>query len=215
MIFQPDRYLLKKQIGELSRYIKGRILDIGSGPNGGRYRNLFSFDEYVTLDINPDFKPDVVASAEKLPFTDSSFDGIVCFQVLDDLRAPEKAIREMARVLKQSGYGLISVPQSNELHDEPHDYWRFTKYGVSTILENAGFEVVKILPRGGFWALRAQMVSRYFIDLLNLYKHRLFGHLLSPLFFIFGNLAIGLDILDKSKASRKHTIGWLVLFRKP
>src|SRR3989344_1328182 len=106
MIFQPDRYLLKKQIKELSHFIKGRILDIGSGPNGGRYRNFFLGKNYVTLDINPDYNPDIVGSAEKIPAPDNSFDGIVCFQVLDDLKNPIEAVKEMRRVLKPGGYCL-------------------------------------------------------------------------------------------------------------
>jgi len=214
MIFQPDRYLLKKQIAELSDFIKGRVLDIGSGPNGGRYKNLFSASDYVTLDINPDYNPDIVGSAEKIPEQDSSFDSIVCFQVLDDLKDPLKAVKEMHRILKPGGYGLISVPQSNELHDEPHDYWRFTKYGIGALLSEAGLEVVKILPRGGFLTLKSQMTIRYFIDLLDLYNRKLLGRLLGPLFLAYGMMAIWLDTMDKSKANHKHTLGWLVLFHK-
>jgi SAM-dependent methyltransferase len=214
MIFQPDRYLLKKQIAGLSNFIKGRVLDIGSGPNGGRYKNLFSASDYITLDINPDYNPDIVGSAEKIPEQDNTFDSVVCFQVLDDLKNPAQAVKEISRVLKPGGYGLISVPQSNELHDEPHDYWRFTKYGIGALLLEAGLEIVKILPRGGFLALKAQMTIRYFIDLLSLYKRSLLGRLLGPFFLIYGRMAIWLDAVDKSKANHKHTLGWLVLFRK-
>ena len=86
MIFQPDRYLLKKQVKELSHFIKGHVLDIGSGPNGGRYKNFFSGNDYITLDINPDYSPDIVGSALKIPAANDRFDGVVCFQVLDVAR---------------------------------------------------------------------------------------------------------------------------------
>lgn len=215
MIFQPDRYLLKKQIAKLSHFIKGRVLDVGSGPNGGRYRNFFFSNDYVTLDINPDYNPDIVGSALKIPAPDNSFDGIVCFQVLDDLKNPAQAVKEMSRVLKPDGYGLISVPQSSELHDEPNDYWRFTKYGIGVLLSEAGLEVIEILPRGGFWSLKTQITARYFIDLLGLYRHKVLGRIFNPFFLICGIIAIWLDVIDKSKANRRHTIGWLVLFKKP
>lgn len=215
MIFQPDRYLLKKQIATLSHFIKGRILDVGSGPNGGRYRDFFSLNDYVTLDINPDYNPDIVGSALKIPVPDNSFDGIVCFQVLDDLKNPAEAVKEISRVLKPGGYGLISVPQSSELHDEPNDYWRFTKYGINFLLSETGLEVVEFLPRGGFWALKAQITTRYFIDLLGLYRRKFIGQLFNLVFLIGGITAIWLDIIDKSRANHKHTIGWLVLFKKP
>lgn len=214
MIFQPDRYLLKKQIASLSHFVKGRILDVGSGPNGGRYKEFFSRDDYITLDINPDYNPDIVGSALKIPAPDNSFDGVVCFQVLDDLKNPAEAVKEMRRVLKPGGYGLLSVPQSNELHDEPNDYWRFTRYGIVALLSEAELEIIKILPHGGFWTLRAQNTARYFIDLLRLYRHKIFGRLLNPFFLICGRTAILLDAIDKSKANQKHTLGWIVLFKK-
>ena len=214
MIFQPDRYLLKKQIEELSHFIKGRILDIGSGPNGGRYKNFFSGNDYITLDINPDYNPDIVGSALKIPEPDNSFDGVVCFQVLDYLNHPAQAIKEMRRVLKPDGHGLISIPQSNELHDEPHDYWRFTKYGIKVLLSEAELEIIKILPRGGFWTLKTQNTTRYFIDLLGLYKRKIIGRLFNPIFIICGRAAILMDAIDKSKANQKHTLGWIVLFKK-
>ncbi|MBI2446479.1 MAG: class I SAM-dependent methyltransferase [Parcubacteria group bacterium] len=214
MIFQPDRYLLKKQIEELSHFLKGTILDIGSGPNGGRYKNFFSGNDYITLDINPDYSPDIIGSAERIPAPDNSFDGVVCFQVLDDLKNPAEAIKEMSRVLKAGGYGMLSVPQSNELHDEPNDYWRFTKYGVVVLLSEAGLEIIKILPRGGFWALKAQITARYLIDLLGLYKRKILGRLLNLIFLICGITSIWLDVIDRSQANRKHTLGWMVLFKK-
>lgn len=215
MIFQPDRYLLEKQIKELSGFINGRVLDIGSGPNGGRYRDVFSANDYVTLDINSNYDPDIIGSAEKIPTPDNSFDGIVCFQVFDDLKNPAEAVKEIKRVLKSGGYGLISVPQSNELHDEPHDYWRFTKYGIGVLLLEAELKIIKILPRGGFWTLRAQNIIRYFIDLLGLYRRKILNRLFNPIFLIYGKTAIFFDAIDKSEANRKHTLGWLVLFKKP
>lgn len=189
-------------------------MDIGSGPNGGRYKEFFTGTDYVTLDINPDYNADIIGSAEKIPMPNGSFDSIVCFQVLDDLKNPAEAVKEMRRVLKPGGHGLISVPQSNELHDEPNDYFRFTKYGISILLSEAGLDIVKILSRGGFWTLRTQNTERYMIDLFGLYKHGILGRLFNPFFLICGKTAIWLDMIDRSRANRKHTLGWLVLFKK-
>lgn len=50
------------------------------------------------------------ASGEYLPFPDNSFDLITCSEVLEHIRNPERALREMRRVLKPSGLLLLSTP---------------------------------------------------------------------------------------------------------
>ena len=51
-----------------------------------------------------------VSVAEKLPFKDATFDLIMCFEVLEHLRDPQKALNEIKRVIKPRGLVLISVP---------------------------------------------------------------------------------------------------------
>lgn len=51
-----------------------------------------------------------VAKAEKLPFTNNSFDYIVCIGSLEHFDSPEKALAEMSRVIKKDGRILIRVP---------------------------------------------------------------------------------------------------------
>ena len=82
MIFQPDRYLLKKQIKKYSHYINGVVLDAGSG-GSERYRYLFNCDKYVTLDINPVYGADIVGSVENILAESESFDSVISMQVLE------------------------------------------------------------------------------------------------------------------------------------
>lgn len=51
-----------------------------------------------------------VAQAEKLPFKDNTFDYIVCIGSLEHFDSPEKALKEMSRVIKPNGRILIRVP---------------------------------------------------------------------------------------------------------
>ena len=213
MLFQPERYLLKKQIKTNARYIKGVVLDAGSG-DGERYKKFFKFDKYVTLDINSAHRTDIIGSVEDIPAESGSFDSVISTQVLEHVKNPQKAVYEFYRVLKSEGYCLITAPQINELHDEPHDYFRFTKYGLEEIFNNAGFKIILIEKRGGFWSANAQMRIRYAIDLFRLNKIRLLRLIFQPLIWLCGMSAVLLDNFDKSQANQKHAIGWLIIAQK-
>lgn len=213
MIFQPDRYLLKRQIRAYSRYISGVVLDAGSGEIR-RYKSFFKFDKYLTLDIKPNSGVDIVGSVEDIPLESSSIDSIISTQVLEHVKNPQKAISEFYRVLKSGGYCLVTAPQLNELHEEPHDYFRFTQFGLKEIFKNSGFKIILIERRGSFWTTNCQMKIRYAIDLLDLNRHHRIAKILNPFFLIGGHLAIWLDVIDKSIANQKHTIGWLIIAQK-
>src|SRR3989344_3390929 len=150
-IFQPDRYLLEKQIKQASKYVTGRVLDVGAG-EFDRYGGVFTCREYIRMDIGAGLNVDVVGSADNIPFADSSFDSVVSTQVFEHLANPLKAAKEVHRVLRAGGMLLITVPQWNELHSEPHDYWRYTKYGFIELFERNGFKVVEYDQRGGFFS---------------------------------------------------------------
>lgn len=212
-IFQPDRYLLKKQIKKYSHYITGVILDAGSG-EGDRYKNFFKFDKYIKLDINKDSGADIIGSVENIPLGDSSVDSIVSTQVLEHVKNPQKAVGEFYRVLKSGGHCLVTVPQLNELHEEPRDYFRFTKYGLEEIFSNAGFKIVLIDQRGGFWSAKMQVQIRYAIDLFHLNKISLLRWIFQPFIWLNGMTAVLIDFFDKSRANKKHAIGWLIIVQK-
>ena len=211
-IFQPDRYLLAKNIEQLGGKISGRVLDVGAG-RASRYEKYFKAGEYVKLDNNPDFGPDVVGSAEDIPLSASSFDAVVCTQVLGDLKNPRQAMKEFARVLKSGGHLLFSDAFINPLHDEPDDFWRYTNYGFKVLLAEAGFEVMQELKRGGFHITKAQLNIRYLIEKYKLYQ-KFWGSLASKVFKIYFLVASFRDRIDKSEAGQKYTIGWDVLARK-
>ena len=66
--------------------------------------------EYTTTDLNSplaDVKADICA----LPFKDNSFDIILCNHVLEHIPNDRKAISELYRVLKPSGWGIFQIPQ--------------------------------------------------------------------------------------------------------
>lgn len=52
----------------------------------------------------------VVGSATKLPFKKSSFDIVLCTEVIEHTNNPKKAINELIRVTKKGGYVVITTP---------------------------------------------------------------------------------------------------------
>jgi len=187
-------------------------LDVGSG-KFKRYDFFFKYDKYITLDINPKHKPDIVASADNIPLKDGLMDSIICTQVLGDIKNPSVVLKEFFRILKSGGVVLLSESLLNELHDEPNDFWRFTKFGFRYLFEKNGFEIIKVKQIGGFFSSQAQLRIRYFIDRFDLYNKKWSFIIRLPIRF-YGEFMLFLDRIDKSKANQKHAICWCVLAKK-
>lgn len=117
-----------------------RALDIGEG--GAYYQRYFP--NRVTIDIDPARKPDIVADAHALPFPDAAFNLVLCTEVLEHLLRPSVAIAEMRRVLKKDGTLILTTRFVYPLHDTPHDYWRFTKYGLEELFSD--WDIVELIP---------------------------------------------------------------------
>lgn len=88
------------------------------------------FPNRVGFDIASGPGVDIVGDAHSLPFKDGEFEQILCTEVLEHLHTPEEAIAEMMRVLKPGGTILLTTRFIFPIHDAPHDYYRYTKYGL-------------------------------------------------------------------------------------
>ncbi len=213
LIFQPDRYLLKIQVKKYSHFINGKVLDIGAG-EFSRYQNLFRYIEYIKMDINDSSNIDVVGSADDIPFPNNTFDSVICTQVFEHLKNPNTAAKEIYRVLKNGGHLLITVPQTNELHEEPNDFFRYTNFGISEIFREIGFRLIAYEQRGGFFTTISQLQIRYLIDRLNLYQRAILGRIFNIFIRLYASIMIWFDKIDKSQANKKHTLGWIFIFQK-
>ena len=139
---------LRDAIKKYSSEVKGTTLDIGAGK--APYRSFFkNVKKYIRLDkFDHNGKPDIVADATKIPLKNNSVDSVVCFQLLEHLPNPEKAINEIYRILKPKGTCLLTTHMATVLHGEPYDYYRFTKYALKNVLFKK-FKNVKIEANGG------------------------------------------------------------------
>lgn len=215
IVTQPDRVLLRRQIDRFAKHLSGKLLDVGGG-DGRRYRGVApGVTSCVTLDLNPDLKPDIVASAEQMPIPDGSIDSVLCTQLLEHVPHPWKVFAEIHRVLRPSGKAVLTVPQLNELHEEPHDYFRYTAFGLRSLATDAGFQVLELEQRGRYRCCMAQMRIRRWIDALRPYQRRWALLLLGPPSLLYTRWAIWRDERDSSPAVAKHAVGWALVLEKP
>jgi len=145
----------------IRRYVRGRTLDVGAGKLA--WRDLISQHStaYISGDLNREHADlDVLFDATKeYPFADAVFDTVFCCSVLEHVKEPWRALAEMWRILTPGGTLIISVPFVFYLHGQPHDYYRFTRYGVAYLAERAGFNTEKLVANGGITTLLLNIPS--------------------------------------------------------
>lgn len=145
--------------------LRGRVLDVGAG--SAPFAELLRAERYVALERETAFRPAVVASAALLPFAADSFDGVICTEVLEHLPDPRLCLAEIRRVLVPGGTVYLTAPMLWSMHYEPHDYYRFTEYGLRHLTEEAGLAVLLVEPLGGLVSFASMRLCE---KLFNLFK---------------------------------------------
>ncbi|MBI2685520.1 MAG: class I SAM-dependent methyltransferase [Acidobacteria bacterium] len=136
------------------------VLDAGAGE--GSYKRYFSKHRYIGLDLGIgdqkwDYTQlDVLGDLAALPFADGSFDGALNIVTLEHVKDPRRVVLELARVLRPGGRLLLVVPHEWEVHQHPHDFFRYTRFGVEELARDAGFRIVSLEPGGGYFRLLAR-----------------------------------------------------------
>lgn len=138
-----------------------RVLDAGAGE--APYRPLFAHCDYVTQDwpgtVHPGARAtDIVGDLHDLDVPDASFDAVVLTEVLEHVAEPEQVLGELRRVLRPGGRLFLTVPFVGELHEEPHDHYRYTSHGLRGLLDRAGFEQVTVAPLTGWFSTFAHVL---------------------------------------------------------
>jgi SAM-dependent methyltransferase len=137
-----------------------RVLDAGAGE--GQYKRHFAKQQYCGVDLGVgdpawDYRGlDAVADLSALPFGDGVFDAALQIVTIEHLREPGRALAEMSRTMRAGARLLVAAPHEWEVHQAPHDYFRYTRYGLAYLLERAGFEVIEMRAAGGYFRLLAR-----------------------------------------------------------
>jgi SAM-dependent methyltransferase len=160
LVRRPILQAVSRFAGQLPR--GSRVLDAGAG--NAPYAELFEHCAYVTADWPQSVhegarQADIVASLEELPVPDEAFDAVLCTEVLEHIAEPGRVLAELHRVLAPRGRLCVTTPFAWPLHEEPFDFYRYTPFALSHLLEQAGFAEVSIEHRAGFLVTLAQMAE--------------------------------------------------------
>ncbi|OGG45063.1 MAG: hypothetical protein A3F84_09020 [Candidatus Handelsmanbacteria bacterium RIFCSPLOWO2_12_FULL_64_10] len=200
--------ITRRHVAEAVRYARGRMLDVGCG--GRPYRGLFTpvVSFYIGVDRRDDPAPDVKGDAQALPFRAEGFDTILCSQVLEHLPEPGRALAEMGRALRAGGHLIVTAPHIWGLHEEPHDYYRFTRYGLCHLMRQAGLEVVEVRAMAGYWVTAGARFCYY----LEAFERGLLKPVVRLGYFLAQGCA---TILDRLHRVEGDTWNYIAVGRKP
>jgi SAM-dependent methyltransferase len=150
-----DRFIsaIKAQPG------RPRVLVIGGGTVGSGATGLYCDPgiDLVGTDVYLSNRTMLVADAHRLPFSDSSFDGVWIQAVLEHVLDPWAVVSEIHRVLKLSGAVYADTPFMQQVHEGAYDFTRFTLSGHRWLFRKFHHESSGVVGGAGtalIWSIR-------------------------------------------------------------
>ncbi len=194
--------------------VNARVLDAGAGEgqHAGSFRNF----RYIGVDLAVGDVTwnygglDSLCDLNALPFAEHSFHGALNIVTLEHLRDPQIALREIARVLRPGARLLLVAPHEWEVHQSPHDYFRYTRHGLQLLLTRANFSDICIEPVGGYFRL----LARRLLNGLQFFTGGVRWVLFPFAAIILIPVAFFLPLLDPLDADKNFTLGYICTARK-
>ena len=216
---------------------QGKFLDVGCGWGALAAQLKTAREDLVitACDKNPEYitrckkffggsKIDwIVSGVEKLPFGDEEFNAVALTDVLEHLSGPEDTLREISRVMVKGGIFYLVVPLEAEAYT--FDFWikRFFNFNlkekpighiqqfrltrIKTILNRAGFQIVKLRFSYHFFYQFLSLSYYLFINFFNRGKYKTFPSISEDVFMSgsvqFLNKLAGWLVYSESKLMSK------------
>lgn len=216
---RPHLFMVNRFVANVAKkYDKKnkKILDIGA--EASPYRKLFKKSEYFSHDVKKNRAKtiDYVGDLDqRVPSIKSkSFDYILCTQVLEHLKRPHIAFKEFSRMLKPKGYLFLTTHMVFDEHMVPKDYFRFTKHGLRSLGEEAGFRLTHIRPHGGVFLVLGNILNELLIKLFfkrGTFLYYVYFVIFTIPIFVLNVLLYLLDFLDSEKSL---TINYECIYKK-
>lgn len=169
MFFYSARTAILESVTEESKAFYGTVLDVGCGFMP--YKKIIEANPKVKKYVGMDFEqtaagiydvrvePDLKWDGREIPLEAESVDCVMATEFLEHYAEPENALREIRRVMKPHGKIFATVPFVWNLHEIPHDEYRYTPYSIERHFENAGFREITVKALGGWNLSLAQMLG--------------------------------------------------------
>lgn len=135
-------------------YAQGSLIDLGCGnaPLTALYASRVDGYSWADWPNSPHQKFQLdheIDLNDTLPFGASSFDTILLSDVLEHVANPERLFAQLATILKPGGHLIVGVPFLYQLHEQPHDYHRYTSHKLRHFGEIHALEVIEVYEVGG------------------------------------------------------------------
>ncbi|MCZ6597177.1 MAG: class I SAM-dependent methyltransferase [Planctomycetota bacterium] len=232
-----DRLHLRRSVEALAPHASGVLLDVGVAERP--YAEMFAphVERYLGLEYPPtvlDKQPalwrmldvmkrfiDVFGDGNRLPFADASLDTVLCTEVLEHVREPDRFVAEMARVLKPGGRLLLTVPFIQPLHELPSDYYRYTSASVAALIERNGLETELVEPRGNSASAVGATLAQFLLRALAARETLSDGSVVPSLWRmvllmpVLAVVQVTFHLVSKLARDGSMPLGWRAVARKP
>lgn len=209
--------LMNRRIGQHLPSLFGDVVDLGCGKRPFEPDMPRQVRSYIGLDWNHSLHGqhcDVIADFRfPLPLTSGSVDWVMCIEVLEHVPEPQEVLAEAHRVVRSGGGIILSVPFQWWVHEEPWDYYRFTRHGLHYLLTKAGFAEIAVEPVSGFWSMWLLKLNYQLSRLVRgpIYVRRIVRAILIPFWWVSQVVA---PRLDRMWPEPRETSGYVALARK-
>ncbi|MFH1744857.1 MAG: class I SAM-dependent methyltransferase [bacterium] len=176
-------------------------VDIGVGK--APYKKFIKAKEYIGIDVEDreGIKNVIITDINNgIPLDNNYADFVLITEVLEHIKEPQKVLSEIYRISKPGGKIIMTVPYAWPIHEAPNDYFRYTEFALRYLLENCGFDKIKITPSNNF-----------FYTVCALINFNLRGKIFVPLVFVLN--ALGLS--TRNFGGNSFPLTYLVSARHP
>jgi SAM-dependent methyltransferase len=125
----------RELLSEMVKWVpqNGRVLDLGCGPRDQAKPMEFVGYQYLGVDYSSS-SADLLVDAHSMPFCDNCLECVFSYAVLEHLRSPIVAIREIERVLRPGGIFIGTVSQGEPFHAS---YFHHTAWGLVSLADSS------------------------------------------------------------------------------
>ena len=213
-LFDPFHREIRRRISAFAATVPAGSLVLDAGAGEGQYHSLFKHCRLLGLDAaigdeSWDYSSlDIVGDLHRIPLRDASMDCVLSVVTMEHLHSPWIAMAEMARVTRDGGRCFFVAPFLWEMHQEPNDFFRFTKHGFTKLAQDAGFKVQSVEAMGGLFRVlhyRTASLLKYAV------RHPLLLLLLLPVLPLFAAYFLLSGLVDRMWKLCDHTLGYTAI----